>query len=209
MRDDPRSMTRKAASAAAALGAACVLALGAARATPGAAAPDFAVPDATGKTVKLSDFRGKYVVLEWTNPECPFVRSHYDPKTMQSLQKSWGSRDVVWLAINSTSEQHPEYKTGAEMTAWMSAQGGSPAHVLIDGTSATGRLYAAKTTPQMVVVDPSGKVIYEGAADAKRSANPASHKADESYVQAALAEAKAGKPVTVASTTPYGCSVKY
>jgi peroxiredoxin len=198
-------MTRLAATSAIAL----ALAIGVAHAMPGASAPDVAVSDATGKPVKVSDYRGKYVVLEWTNPECPFVRKHYSSHNMQDLQKEWGAKDVVWLSVNSTREGHDEFKTGAEMSAWMKAQGGSPQAVLIDGKSAAGRAYAAKTTPHMFVIDPAGKIVYEGAIDDRRSANPADAKSANNYVRAALAEAKAGKPVTVASTTPYGCSVKY
>ena len=192
---------------AAALGA--TVASIASASAPGAPAPDFVVADAAGKAVKLSDYRGRFVVLEWTNPECPFVRKHYDSKNMQGLQAEWGAQDVVWLSVNSTRESHYEYKSGADMQAWMKAQGGSPSAVLIDGKSEVGRTYAAKTTPHMFVIDPSGKVVYAGAIDDRRSANPADAKAAKNYVRAALAEAKAGKPVTVASTTPYGCSVKY
>jgi peroxiredoxin len=176
---------------------------------PGAAAPDFTIVDTGGKPVKLADYRGKFVVLEWTNPECPFVRAHYTSNAMQALQKEWGARDVVWLSINSTNERSSEFKTGDEMAAWMSAQGAAPKSTLIDGTSATGRAYGAKTTPHMFVVDPAGKLVYNGAIDDRRSANPADAKVANNYVRAALTEATAGKPVTVASTTPYGCSVKY
>jgi peroxiredoxin len=178
-------------------------------AAPGAAAPEFAVADAAGKTVKLSDYRGKFVVLEWTNPECPFVRKHYGSRNMQDLQKEWGAKDVVWLSVNSTRQDHYEYKDGAQMQAWMAAQGGAPQAVLIDATSATGRAYAAKTTPHMFVIAPDGRIVYNGAIDDRRSANPADAKLANNYVRAALTEAKAGKPVSVASTTPYGCSVKY
>ena len=189
---------------------AALAALGLAHATaPGAPAPDFAVADATGKTVKLSDYRGKFVVLEWTNPECPFVRKHYGSRNMQDLQKEWGAKDVVWLAVNSTRQDHDEYKDGAQMQAWMAAQGASPQAVLIDGQSAAGRAYAAKTTPHMFVIGPDGRILYNGAIDDRRSANPADAKLANNYVRAALTEAKAGKPVSVASTAPYGCSVKY
>ena len=180
-----------------------------AAAAPGAAAPAFTITDTAGKAVQLADYRGKYVVLEWTNPECPFVRKHYDSGNMQGLQKEWGAKDVVWLAVNSTNQSHSEYKTPAQMGGWMRAQGAAPAATLLDATSATGRAYGAKTTPHMFVVDPAGKVIYAGAIDDKRSANPADAKTANNYVRAALTEALAGKPVTVASTTPYGCSVKY
>ncbi len=128
---------------------------------------------------------------------------------MQGLQKEWGAKDVVWLSVNSTREGHYEYRTGPQMDAWMKEQGGAPKAVLIDGKSDVGRAYAAKTTPHMFVIDPAGKVVYAGAIDDKRSANPADVKTAKNYVTAALTEAKAGRPVTVASTTPYGCSVKY
>src|SRR5215831_11747110 len=103
----------------------------------GAAAPAFTLTDTVGKTVKLSDYRGKFVVLEWTNPECPFVRKHYNSQNMQGLQKEWGAKDVVWLTINSTNASHSEYKTPDEMAKWMTAQQAAPKATLIDGTSGT------------------------------------------------------------------------
>jgi len=176
---------------------------------PGATAPDFTIADTAGKPVKLADYRGKFVVLEWTNPECPFVRKHYTSNNMQGLQKEWGAKDVVWLTINSTNASHSEYKSADEMASWMRAQGAAPRAALIDGTSATARTYGAKTTPHMFVVDPAGKLLYAGAIDDRRSSNPADAKVANNYVRAALTEATAGKPVTVASTAPYGCSLKY
>ncbi len=184
-------------------------AVGAWAAAVGSAAPEFSIADTDGKPVKLSDYKGKFIVLEWTNPECPFVRKHYDSKNMQDLQKEWGGKDVVWLAINSTNTTSGEFKTPQEMAAWMKSQGAGPKATLIDSTSATGRAYSAKTTPHMFVVDPSGKIVYAGAIDDKRSANPADAKVANNYVRAALTEAMSGKPVSKASTTPYGCSVKY
>ena len=172
-------------------------------------APDFTLSDTNGKPVKLSDYRGKYVVLEWTNPECPFVRKHYNSGNMQGLQKEWVARNVVWLAVDSTRQSSYEYKTPRQLGEWMSAEDAAPTAALVDGTSATGRAYGAKTTPHMFVVDPSGNVIYSGAIDDRRTSNPADAKAANNYVHAALTEALAGKPVSVASTTPYGCSVKY
>ena len=192
------------------LGLGLTLAAGAAAAqAPGAPAPGFTLNDTAGKPVALADHRGKYVVLEWTNPECPFVQKHYVSRNMQDLQKEWGAKGVVWLSINSTNANHAEFKTPAEMANWMRAQGAAPSATLLDGSSATGRAYGAKTTPQMFVVDPAGKVIYAGAIDDKRSSNPADAKTANNYVRAALTEALAGKPVTTASTSPYGCSVKY
>jgi peroxiredoxin len=178
-------------------------------ATAGQAAPVFTATDAAGKTVSLADYKGKFVVLEWVNPDCPFVQKHYVSKNMQDLQKEWGAKDVVWLAVNSTREGHAEYRDGKAMDAWMKTQGASAKSVVIDGKSDVGRAYAAKTTPHMFVIDPSGKIVYNGAIDDKRSANPADAKTAKNYVTAALSEAKAGKAVTTASTTPYGCSVKY
>jgi peroxiredoxin len=177
--------------------------------TPGLPAPDFTLADTTGKSVQLADYRGKFVVLEWTNPECPFVRKHYVSSNMQDLQKEWGAREVVWLSINSTNASHPEWKTPGQMADWMRAHGAAQKAMLQDGTSATGRAYGAKTTPQMFVIDPAGKVLYNGAIDDRRSANPADAKPARNYVRAALTEALAGRPVSVAATTPYGCSVKY
>ncbi len=184
-------------------------ALPALAAAPGAAAPDFTVADTAGKPVKLADYRGKFVVLEWTNPECPFVRKHYGSQNMQGLQKEWGAKDVVWLTINSTNASHSEYKTPDEMASWMRAQGAAPKATLIDGTSATARAYGAKNTPHMFVIDPAGKLVYDGAIDDKRSTDPADVKIAHNYVRAALTEATAGKPVTTESTTPYGCTMKY
>ena len=177
--------------------------------SPGTAAPAFTLADTNGKSVQLAEYRGKYVVLEWTNPECPFVRKHYSSGNMQDLQKEWGAREVVWLSINSTNADNSEFKTPPEMAKWMQAQGAAQKATLIDGTSMTGRAYAARATPHMFVIDPTGKVLYNGAIDDRRTANPADAKIARNYVRAALTEAMAGKPVTVASTSPYGCSIKY
>ena len=175
----------------------------------GTQAPDFAVADTAGKPVKLADYKGKFVVLEWTNPECPYVRAQYNADAMQAVQKEAGAKDVVWLTINSTNQSSSEYKTGAQMAQWMKDKNAAQKATLIDSTSATGRAYDAKTTPHMFVIDPSGKIVYAGAIDDKRSARESDRKTANNYVRAALNETLAGKPVTVASTTPYGCSVKY
>jgi peroxiredoxin len=186
------------------------LAAGAAlAAVAGSPAPEFAITDTSGKSVKLSDYKGKFVVLEWTNPDCPFVQAQYGADAMQALQKEWGAKDVVWLTINSTNQSNGEYKNAAQMNAWIKDRGALPAAVLLDGTSATGRAYAAKTTPHMFVIDPSGTIVYNGAIDDKRSARESDRKTANNYVRAALSEATSGKPVSVASTTPYGCSIKY
>jgi len=186
------------------------LAAGAAlAAVAGGPAPDFAITDTSGKSVKLSDYKGKFVVLEWTNPDCPFVQAQYGADAMQALQKEWGAKDVAWLTINSTNQGNSEYKSAAQMNAWIKDRGAAPKAVLLDGTSVTGRAYAAKTTPHMFVIDPSGQIVYSGAIDDKRSARESDRKTANNYVRAALSEAVAGKPVSVASTTPYGCSIKY
>ena len=116
---------------------------------PGTAAPEFTVTDSHGKAVRLADYKGKYVVLEWTNPECPFVRKHYSSDNMQSLQKEYGAKDVIWLSINSTSRSSSEFKTPEQMNEWMSAKGAAQKAILIDQDSAAGRAYTARTTPQM------------------------------------------------------------
>jgi peroxiredoxin len=175
----------------------------------GQTAPDFAAPDLKGQNVKLSDYRGKYVVLEWTNPECPYVQRHYNSGNMPELQKEVGSRDVVWLTVNSTNQSSSEFKTPEQMQKWMGAKGAAPKATLIDKDSKVGKLYDARTTPHMYVIDPQGKLIYAGAIDDKRWASAETTKQAKNHVRAALGEAMAGKPVSVAATSPYGCTVKY
>lgn len=178
-------------------------------ATVGQAAPDFTAPDLSGKPVKLSDFRGKFVVLEWTNPECPYVRRHYDSGNIPALQKEFAAKDVVWLAVNSSSPTSGEFTPPEAMAKWLGAKGAAPKATLIDKDGRVGRLFGARTTPHMYIVDPQGKLVYAGAIDDKRWASVAETKSANNYVRAALAEALAGKPVSVAATSPYGCSVKY
>jgi peroxiredoxin len=178
-------------------------------ATVGQPAPEFSAPDLAGKAVKLSDFRGKFVVLEWTNPECPYVRRHYDSGNMPSLQKEFAAKGVVWLAVNSSSPESGEFTPPDGMTKWVAAKGAAPTAVLIDKDGKVGRLYGARTTPHMYVIDPQGKLVYAGAIDDKRWANVEETKSAKNHVRAALGEAMAGKPVAVSATTPYGCSVKY
>ena len=175
----------------------------------GQAAPDFAAPDLQGKAVKLSDYRGKYVVLEWTNPECPYVQRHYNSGNMPELQKELGAKDVVWLTVNSTNQSSSEFKTPQQMGKWMGEKGAAPKATLIDKDSKVGKLYDARTTPHMYIVDPQGKLIYAGAIDDKRWASAEATKQAKNHVRAALGEALAGKPVSVAATSPYGCTVKY
>lgn len=178
-------------------------------ATPGQNAPEISLPATDGKPAKLSEHKGKWVVLEWVNPGCPYVRKHYDTKNMQALQKTYGAKDVVWLAVNSTNPGHADYLKPAAMGEWMKAQGGTPRVTMMDEKGVAGRAYGARTTPQMFIIDPKGQVVYNGAIDDKRSANPEDVKTAKNFLKAGMDEALAGKPVSVASTTPYGCTVKY
>ena len=194
-----------------ALLAALLMLPGQARPAPavGQAAPDFSLTDTAGKTVKLSDFKGKHVVLEWTNPGCPFVRKHYDPSNMQALQKEAGGKGVVWLAVNSTADSHPDYLAPAQMGRWMSQQKAAPAATLMDEEGSVGKSYGARTTPHMYIVNPQGMLIYAGGIDSIPSARPDDIKTATNYVRAGLAESLAGKPLSTPASRPYGCSVKY
>jgi peroxiredoxin len=179
-----------------------------ANAVVGQSAPGFAVTDLAGKPVSLADLKGKTVVLEWHNFGCPFVQKHYKSGNMQSLQKKY-SNDVVWLAVNSTNAGHSDYMEPAKLTKTLADFGAAPAKYLMDEPGTMGLAYGAKTTPHMYIIDPSGKVVYNGAIDDKRSANVDDVKTAKNYVVAALDELRAGKPVTTASTAPYGCTIKY
>ena len=180
-----------------------------AAATVGQPAPAFSALDTAGKPVSLADFKGRHVVLEWVNPGCPFVQKHYGSANMQGTQKEAAAKGVVWLAINSTAVDAADYKAPAELAAWMQQQKAAASATLMDAEGKVGRAYGARTTPQMVLIDPAGKVIYTGAIDSKPTANPADIAGATNHVKQALAEALAGKAVSVASTRPYGCSVKY
>ena len=174
----------------------------------GQPAPDFTLSDLSGKSVKLSDLKGKLVVLEWVNPDCPYVQKHYNSANMPGLQKEYSGK-VTWLTINSTREGHSEFKSPQQMAAWMKQTGGAPAATLLDRDSKVGRLYGAVTTPHMYVIDPKGTLVYVGAIDDKRSTRVEDVKTAKNYVRAALGETMAGKAVSTASTSPYGCTVKY
>lgn len=179
-----------------------------ANAPAGSAAPGFTLTDLAGKSVKLADYKGKTVVLEWHNFGCPFVQKHYKSGNMQALQKKYGG-DVVWLAVNSTNAGHQDYMKPDALTKTLTDFGAAPAKYLMDEPGSVGIAYGAKTTPHMYIIDPAGKVAYNGAIDDNRSANPADVKGAKNYVAAALDEMKAGKPVSTPSTTPYGCTIKY
>ena len=181
----------------------------AASAAVGQAAPAFSAVDTSGKRVSLADFQGKTVVLEWVNPECPYVRKHYDSANMQAAQKAATAQGVVWLSVNSTHASHVEFKKPAEMLAWTQKQGAAPSTTLMDGEGKIGRAYGARTTPHLYVIDAKGTLVYAGGIDDKPSANPADVKSAKNLVNAALADVLAGRAVAQAVTRPYGCSVKY
>lgn len=202
-------MFKQVLTAAAAVLAFAPFAPALAEATPGKPAPTISATDVAGKPVKLEDLRGKYVVLEWFNPACPFVVKHYGASNMQGLQKRLTGEDVVWIAVNSTAADHPEYLQPAKTAEWMQQQRAAPSRVVLDPTGTIGRAYGARTTPQMVIIDPKGTVVYNGAIDSVRSANPADIAKATNFVTQAFTEIKAGKPVSQPSTQPYGCSVKY
>ncbi|WP_425257182.1 thioredoxin family protein [Rubrivivax sp. RP6-9] len=183
--------------------------LASAAAVVGQPAPAFTATDTSGKTVSLADYKGKHVVLEWVNPGCPFVQKHYSSANMQATQKAATGKGVVWLTINSTATDAGDYKAPGEMAAWMQQQKAAASATLMDADGKVGRAYGARTTPHMYIVDPAGKLVYAGAIDSRPTANPAHVKDATNHVNAALAEALAGKPVTTASTQPYGCSIKY
>lgn len=179
-----------------------------AAAVVGQPAPDFTAVDLSGKPVKLADYKGRTVVLEWNNFGCPFVQKHYRSGNMQALQKKYGG-DVVWLAVNSTARSSPDYEEPAKIGRQLEQFGAAPARYLMDEPGAVGASYGAKVTPHMYVIDPRGKVVYNGAIDDKRSTSVEDVKTSRNYVAAALEELKAGKPVSTPSTAPYGCSIKY
>ncbi|MDX2109629.1 MAG: thioredoxin family protein [Verrucomicrobiota bacterium] len=175
----------------------------------GSTAPEFTLTDSNGTSHKLSDFKGKHVVLEWTNHGCPFVVKHYAPGNMQKLQKEWTGKGVIWLTINSTNADHQDYQSPAQANAWLKETKAAPTAFLIDADGKVGHLYDAKTTPHLFIIDPAGKLIYQGAIDSIRSPKSEDIAKAENYVEAALKAATAGKPVATPTTKSYGCGVKY
>lgn len=212
-------MSRRNFSLAAGMAAAVALTAGALIASTAQAAPDDATtlaPDftgvtATGETVSLSDFAGQTVVLEWTNDGCPFVKKHYavPPANMQGLQTDASESDVVWLSIVSSAPGKQGHRTGAELLDMNEGRGATPAHVIIDESGDIGRLYKAKTTPHMFVITAEGEIAYQGAIDDTPSARVSDIETSTNYVSAAMQSVAAGEPVEMASSKPYGCSVKY
>jgi len=176
----------------------------------GANVSDMTVKTASGDVHNLSDFTGKRVVLEWTNHGCPYVKKHYDTNNMQNLQKqATADDDTVWLSVISSAEGKQGYLTGPEAVMKNIKRGAEPTDVVLDPKGDMGRAFAAKTTPHMYVIDETQTLVYQGAIDDNRSANPKTVEGAKNYVVAALADLDAGRPVQEASTSPYGCSVKY
>ena len=175
----------------------------------GSAAPDFSVSDSKGNTQSVSQYKGKYVVLEWFNPECPFVKKHYGGGNMQKLQEEFTGKGVVWLTIDSSAPGLEGNLTADQANAKMSEWKTKQTALVLDPDGKAGRSYGAKNTPHMFVINPEGKIVYEGAIDSKATPNPADITSATNYVKVALEESIAGKPVSNANTKPYGCSVKY
>ncbi|KAF0214963.1 MAG: hypothetical protein FD167_5229, partial [bacterium] len=164
-------------------------------------APTFSLEDQDSKKISLSDFAGKVVVLEWTNPDCPFVKRHYEAKTMTTTANKYKDKDVVWLAINTT-----HYMAKDKYKEWIKTHNLSYP-ILDDHEGTVGRMYGAKTTPHMFIIGKDGKLVYQGSVDDDNNGDKG--KTAINYIDQALAELTVGKPVSVATTRPYGCSVKY
>lgn len=175
----------------------------------GQPAPQFTLSDATGKSHALSAYQGKWVVLEWVNFDCPFVKKHYVSGNMQKLQKAATAKGVVWLSVNSSAAGKQGSFPAETVLSMMKERNAAPTAYLLDAEGAAGRAYGAKTTPHMFVIDPKGTLLYAGGIDDKPTTDVADVPGAKNYVQAALDEGLAGKPIATTSSTPYGCSVKY
>jgi peroxiredoxin len=175
----------------------------------GEAAPDFTATDINGKTVKLSDLKGKNVVLEWTNSECPYVVKHYSSGNMQKVQKEAVGQGVEWISINSSAPGRQGNVTPEQEKEILAKNEAAPSTVILDSDGAIGKAYDAKTTPHMFVIDKEGKLAYAGAIDDNPSPKPEDAATAKNYVLAALSDLEAGKPVETPTSQPYGCAVKY
>ena len=184
-------------------------AVGAAAVKPGAPAPAFTAPDISGRMVNLGQYAGQIVILEWTNNGCPFVQKHYDSANMQALQRRYTQEGNIWLTIASSAPGEEGYVTPAAAKADLARWQAAPTDYLLDPEGVVGHLYDARATPHMVVIDRGGRIAYMGAIDDTPSTRLADVKTAKNYLVAALDEIAAGKPVTVASTRAYGCSIKY
>jgi peroxiredoxin len=172
-------------------------------------APAFTATDSHGQTQSLNQYRGKYVVLEWHNQGCPYTRKHYVSGNMQNLQKEWTAKGVVWFTVISSAPGAQGYVTPPQENAYLAQMHAAPTAALLDPDGKVGRLYNARTTPQMFVIDPQGKVIYGGAIDDKPTPDPDDIRGADNYVTDALTAAMAGKPIATSYTRSYGCSIKY
>ena len=190
---------------------ALLVAAGTAVAAPsvGQPAPEFTLTDSNGQSHNLSDFKGKFVVLEWLNHGCPFVKKHYDGGNMQGLQKEFTGKDVVWLSIVSSAPGKEGHMSPEETNKTKEEKGSAATAILIDEDGTVGKLYDAKVTPELFVINPEGTLIYAGAIDDKKSVDAADVAGAKNYVKQALDEALAGNPVSEPTTEAYGCSVKY
>ncbi len=175
----------------------------------GKPAPDFKGIDTYNQVQTLSQYKGKTVVLEWTNPDCPFVRKHYDSGNMQALQKAATADGVIWLSVVSNAKGKEGYLDALDSNKWMKEKNSVPTARILDPSGEIGHLYGAKTTPHMFVIDPKGTLVYAGAIDDNDSFKPETIATAKNYVREALKSIKAGTPVEVSSTKSYGCSVKY
>jgi peroxiredoxin len=180
-----------------------------AQAVVGSAAPAFTATDSHGHSHSLDQYRGKYVVLEWHNQGCPYTKKHYESGNMQFLQKEWTAKGVAWFTVISSAPGEQGYQTDSQENAYLAEMHADPTAVLMDSSGKLGHLYGAKTTPEMYVIDPSGKLIYEGAIDDRPTPDVSDIKGADNYLSDALTEAMAGKPVLKSYTRSYGCSVKY
>jgi peroxiredoxin len=185
------------------------VALSAFAAKVGDPAPDFTGTDSHGQTHKLSDYRGKFVVLEWHNNGCPYTKKHYESGNMQQLQKEWTGKGVVWFTVISSAPDTQGYVTAAQENDYMRRMHAAPTAAILDPSGQIGHLYAAKTTPHMFIVDPKGNLIYNGAIDDHPTSDQADIPNSKNYVSEALREAISGQAIATANTRPYGCSVKY
>ena len=172
-------------------------------------APDFTLNSAAGSTVSLSDYQGQTVVLEWTNHDCPYVQKHYDSDNMQSLQRKYAAKDVVWLSIISSAPGKQGYVDAETANQLTSSRNASPAHVLFDPEGTVGRQYGARTTPHMYLIDKEGTLRYAGGIDSIKSANPADIAKATNYVDEGLTSLLGGQAIAKKTSSPYGCSVKY
>tara|TARA_R100001244_G_scaffold39766_11_gene35999 strand:+ start:1978 stop:2598 length:621 start_codon:yes stop_codon:yes gene_type:complete len=175
----------------------------------GTISQDFKLTDVNGKTVQLSQFRGKTVILEWHNPGCPFVAKHYNSGNMQATQKAARQQGAIWLTINSGAKGKQGHMTGAEATALIDRQDIQSSNYLFDTKGVVGKAYGARTTPHMYIIDGEGILVYQGGIDDKPTANPADIKQARNHVLGALKEMKSGDTISIAQSRPYGCSVKY